>query len=493
MLFFVADFIVKRKIEAVLQNELPQNVSLTYKRISINLLGRNASIKQVDLKMKDEAVNLKFSELELNNYHLIKLLFSDTIHIEECYLNNPKIFIDRSQKKISKNKNNSNKKNKIIIIDNFSINNAELNLKNKLGKKVLSFNSCNAGIKDVLMESNPKEVKEITYKLVSLNAEKFIHQIDDVQILNIKKITADQDNLTAENLRIDLVKNKAIQMNYIKEGNDLLTLQVKELKLNSYSYTVGDLPEIKSKNTSILQPEFIVYNHLYSQKVNVKRKPLYSERIRNLNIKLDFEKIEILNGTIVYEEHDQLSNLPGKISISKLNATVKNFKNKDSINDLVVVDGNFNFMDVAPSIVNWTTRMYSPADGFTFKGHIKNLDADRLNLFTVNTINLKSEGKIEEVYFNFKGNDYSATGNMDMNFKDFKVLLLKENSKKERKFINTIVNIFTKRKDKEKDKRTNTFSVVRDQNKSFFNLVWLCLKEGLFINMSAIKNSEIII
>ena len=113
-----------------------------------------------------------------------------------------------------------------------------------------------------------------------------------------------------------------------------------------------------------------------------------------------------------------------------------------------------------------------------------------MNLFTVNTINLKSEGKIDDVYFNFEGNDFDATCKMNMDFKNFKVLLLKEKSKKERKFLNSFVNIFTKRADKEKDKKNNTYTVERDQNKSFFNFVWLCLKKGLFINMTAIKNGD---
>lgn len=490
VLFFVANIVIKSKIETSLKNDLPATISLSYKNISVNLLGRNVAISQVELEMKEEAMQLNFAELKLNNLHLFKLLFSDTIYIEECKLKNPKLSIDASQKTSKEEEKKSNQKNKILFIEEFSITNAAIILKSKDGKKATSFEKSSAIIENILIETNPKKEKPISHKISSFKVENLFHQIDDGQFLTIKKITSEENNVIAENLIIDFVKNKAIQMQYIKQGNDLLSLSVAKLELNEYTYTYKDLFSLKAKKASILNPDFTIYNHLYSQNVNVKRKPLYSERLRNMNLGFDVQKVIVQNAKIAYEEHDQLANLPGKISLSKINATVKNFKNKDSINDLISVDASFNFMDVAPSKVNWTIRMYNPKDAFTFKGNINNLDAERLNLFTVNTINVKSEGKIDAVYFNFKGNDYNATGTMDLDYKNFKVLLVKEKSKKERKFLNAIVNIFTKREDKNKDKKASVFTVVRDQNASFFNFVWLCLKEGLLINMTAIKNGE---
>ena len=487
VLFFVANFVIKNKIESYLKNDLPPNISLSYKTISINILARNASINKVDLNLKDKGITLNFSNLEFKNIHLMNLMFSDTIHIEDCILKNPKIIIDKSQAKNIKENNKANQKNKIIIIDEFSIENAAMQLKNKLAKKELSFINGNSKIINILFETNPKKEKKAKYKINNLEAENLFYKIDEEQYLTVTKISSESENLTFENLKIDYIKNESNKMNYIKKGNDLLNLDVKKLQVNHYSYSLDDLISIKSKSVSIVNPEFTIYSHLYSQNVKVEHKPLYSEWLRNLKVKLDFDKVEVVNGTIVYAEHDQLSNAPGKISFTKLNATVKNFKNKDSINDLIDINATFNFMETATSKVHWTARIYNPKDEFTFQGYVKNLNINQLDLFTVNTLNAKSEGKIDHAKFDFKGNNYSATGNMDVEFSDFKVLLVKEKSKKEHKIINAVINIFTNRKDKEKDKNNKNYTVLRDQNRPFFNFVWLFLKQGLLVNMTSIK------
>ncbi|MBC7525734.1 MAG: hypothetical protein H7239_15015 [Flavobacterium sp.] len=487
VLFFVANFIIKNKIESYLKNDLPPNISLSYKTVSISLLAGNASIEQVNLLLKDKGINLKFSNLDFKNFHLIKLLFSDTIHIEDCNLKNPKISIDQSQIKIIKDNNKANQKNQIIIVDEFSIENAEMKLKDKLGKKELSFINGNSQIKNILFETNPKKEKKLKYKIENLTSENLFYRIDEEQYLTINKINSESQNLTFENLKIDYIKNNINKFNYIKKGNDLLSLNVKKLQLNPYFYSFDDLISIKSKSVSIVNPEFTIYSHLYSQNVKVEHKPLYSEWLRNLKINLDIDKVVVINGKIVYAEHDQLSNAPGKISFTKLNATVKNFKNKDSINDLIDINATFNFMDTATSKVHWTARIYNPKDEFTFKGYVKNLNINQLNLFTVNTLNAKSEGKINQANFDFKGNNYDATGNMNVEFSDFKILLLKEKTKKERKILNAINNIFTNRKEKEKDKIIKNYTVLRDQNRPFFNFVWLFLKHGLLVKMTAIK------
>ena len=71
-------------------------------------------------------------------------------------------------------------------------------------------------------------------------------------------------------------------------------------------------------------------------------------------------------------------------------------------------------------------------DGFIIKGTILNFPAEQLKPFTKPYMNVDVEGMLDEVYFNFAGNDMKSKGNFAIKYEDLNVTVYKKNSRKEK-------------------------------------------------------------
>ncbi|MGV4530381.1 hypothetical protein [Ornithobacterium rhinotracheale] len=99
-------------------------------------------------------------------------------------------------------------------------------------------------------------------------------------------------------------------------------------------------------------------------------------------------------------------------------------------------------------------------------------------------MNAQIKGTVTWAKFNFKGNDKGAKGYMKMDFSNIEVDILTKKTKKKKKFWSTLANWLVKDDSKENEGKESKIIVVeRNQQKSFFNLFWLCLKQGLVDNL----------
>jgi hypothetical protein len=94
-------------------------------------------------------------------------------------------------------------------------------------------------------------------------------------------------------------------------------------------------------------------------------------------------------------------------------------------------------------------------------------------------MNVDVEGMLDEVYFNFAGNDLKSKGNFAIKYEDLNVTVYKKNSRKEKnKFLSAIGNLFVKKDSDEKVKEMEV-EVDRIPEKSFYNFLWRNIGEGL--------------
>ncbi|MBC8643683.1 hypothetical protein H9W95_05385 [Flavobacterium lindanitolerans] len=102
-------------------------------------------------------------------------------------------------------------------------------------------------------------------------------------------------------------------------------------------------------------------------------------------------------------------------------------------------------MNVSPMKVNWRFNVMDVSDGFNIKGSIFQFPANRLKPFTKPYMNASVEGMLNEVYFNFSGNDVKSKGDFAIKYDDIKVTLYqKKNPKKKNKFLSAVGNLFVK-------------------------------------------------
>ena len=86
------------------------------------------------------------------------------------------------------------------------------------------------------------------------------------------------------------------------------------------------------------------------------------------------------------------------------------------------------------------------------------------------------------MYFTISGDEHVANGDVKMRYNDFKFKVLEKNGLKINKVLTFIGNLFIddgSKTDENGYRYGDIENVKRNQNKSFFNYLWISLQEGL--------------
>ncbi|MRJ10465.1 hypothetical protein EDL98_05145 [Ornithobacterium rhinotracheale] len=365
--------------------------------------------------------------------------------------------------------------------------NASLNKKDKDSKLATTIGEAETYIRDIKIFTQPEEgQKGFLYHLVDLKAKNIVNPFKSgLHTMKIGALNMDSVNIKMKDFSIHPNYGRREFQSHIAEQQDVIDLDIPGLDIINYKYNLdGEKPIISAQKVKLNAPNVTVYRSKVTPE-QTPRKPLYSEMLRKAKLGLDIQTIDIKNGKVVYEEHIDYRQKPGEIYFTDFDATVTNLNNTQPSNDKVSIAVNALFMD-APTQVNWDFHIFKPADQFTISGTVKNLQPERLDTFFVHNLNAKIKGFVSLAKFNFKGNDFGAKGHMTVDFKDIDVEILTQKTKEKKKFWSTLANWFVKNKSKEKEKakqREKLIAVERNQKKSFFNLFWLCIKQGLVNNL----------
>jgi len=81
--------------------------------------------------------------------------------------------------------------------------------------------------------------------------------------------------------------------------------------------------------------------------------------------------------------------------------------------------------------------------------------------------------------FNFKGNPAGLHGTFNLKHKDLKIAVLNKNNHEKKGFLTAVANIFIKSDSGSYPESVAVENVERDPTKSFFNLFWKGIEQGL--------------
>jgi len=116
-------------------------------------------------------------------------------------------------------------------------------------------------------------------------------------------------------------------------------------------------------------------------------------------------------------------------------------------------------------------------DEFTIKGNIQKLSAENVNLFVRPYLNVTLDGNIDYLKFDYQGNNDGIAGKFYFKYNNMYVNLLNTKGK-ERKMLSTVANWFVKNESKGEPNHV-VIEKKRDPDKSFFNMLWQGIMEGL--------------
>ncbi|CAI8860014.1 hypothetical protein [Chryseobacterium sp. IT-36CA2] len=455
-----------------------QNISIR----NIALKPTNGEILDVVLTPGASAVGKTIMNLKTNHiaFNINKLEFVDkklNLDIKDVLVNNINGTIKAGEKK--QNKTSEPGVIQSVIVRKISLKNSNIVYDN--GKQPLAFHDLSARANNIELSSRSSQpglsfkvkdyyitTRNLSYKTQFYNMSLGLLKLNKnkVQINNfaMKPLFSRAQFIKMIPVERDLYDLKAAQIT--AEGEwDLFSRN----KIINASH-VG----IESANANIFRSKI--------PKDDPKIKALYSKMLRSIKIPMTINNLDLKNSVLVYEEDTPESMGPGKLTFSNFNMNVKNLnsakiKGKPTKVDIKI---NCSFMNLSPLSVNWNFDVGDQNDAFAISGKTTNLPASGINPFIRPYLHVTATaGIIQEMLFNFKGNPAGLHGTFNLKHKDLKIAVLNKNNHEKKGFLTAVANIFIKSNSGSYPESVAVENVERDPTKSFFNLFWKGIEQGL--------------
>ncbi|MGO4708054.1 hypothetical protein AB4Y90_02835 [Chryseobacterium sp. 2TAF14] len=365
-----------------------------------------------------------------------------------------------------------------IVVRKISVKNSNITYESK--NQPLTFNDLNATVNQLeLIENSAKNGIAVKVKDYALSTKNFayktkFYKMDGTALaLNKNKIEINQFAMTPLVSRSQFIRMIPVE-------SDLYDIKVKQISAQ------GNW-DLFSENKSIMATNVIINSadaNIFRSKIpadDPKIKPLYSRMLRSIKIPMYVANLHLKNSLLEYEEDTPKSSGPGKLTFSNFNMNVQNLnsakmKGKPT---QVKIKINTTFMESSPLSVNWGFNTADQGDHFTIAGNLDNIPATALNAFVVPYMSISATGTIQQMLFNFKGNPKGIGGTFNIKHKDLKISILDKKSKEKKGFLSAVANVFIKTDSDKFPESVIVEDVERDPTKSFFNMFWKGVEDGL--------------
>lgn len=485
------NFWIKFQLPKIINRENDSAYFITYKNLDVSLL--NSSIKADEIVIVPKAalkdpltkagIYTKVKSVEVKNFKIWDLIFSDKLKAKSVTVEQPKVIL--YQKNEKENIRNSVVKpfEKIITVSDIFLNHGELKIINiKNNKAVLSVNNINLNVDGILVDDKILDDKiPFKYNNYTLSCDSLYYHPNEFYHIKTQKIKTTKTVLKIDKFQMLPTYSRKEFVAKIAKEKDLYTLLCDSININKMDW--GFKGDDFFFHCNAITLEHVAANIYRSKEPtdDLTKKYLYNKLLRDLKFDLKVDTLKVRNSILEYEEEKSFEFGAGKLILNAFNLTATSicsgFK-KEKLPDLKIKI-NCSFMNDTPLDVNWKLNVMDKSDGFSITGTMKNFDAGKIIPFSKPYINVTTTGTLDKVYFNFVGNDKMSSGKFaveydDLNFKIFK----KDNPKKENKLLTFVAKIFVKKDTKDKVKDVQ-IKVERIPEKSFYNLLWRSIAEGL--------------
>lgn len=480
-LVFIANKIIKQKIKAGIEKELV-NSNVTYEEITVDVVSGSATVSKPNLKLGDATISsqeLRVIDLDYMEYFSNKKIVFNKIVFEK-----PEIHISESDAiKEEENENSDIDFKEDIKIKHLVIEEGELRIsKNDTLDKGLYLSLKYMDIYDLhITERSLKNKIPFDYREVAIESDSLFYSLNPDHDLFIHELKLKKNTLNITDLKI-IPKYSKVEFDRRQPiENDRFVLDIQQITMDNFVWSINEENlHLESTKAQIEKANFNIYrNKLLPDDTSIK--PLYSKKLRDLGTRLNFPEIKISNSRIVYEEKTKEGSAPGKVIFSELEATISNLSNLEknpSKAPATTIEAKTKFMEESTLNFKMEFDINDLEDKFNFSGNLAGISAQAMNSFLKPALNIEVEGKISSMFFNFYGNNDSALGDTRLQYHDFKVEVLKKDGVRKNKFLSGLVNLVLRSDVSNKKMNQKNISAVRDKTKSFWNFLWLCIRNG---------------
>lgn len=344
----------------------------------------------------------------------------------------------------------------------------------------LSFHDLNATVNDIQLVSK-KDHSGIEAKInkYNLSTKNFGYKTK-FYTMAAGFLKLDQNNVNVTAFSVKPLVSRAQFIKMIPVESDLYDIKVNQITANGTWDLFSEQKSINASNVTIRNADANIFRSKIPED-DPKEKPLYSRMLRSIKIPMVVNNLNLKDSKLVYEEDTPESAGPGKLTFSNFNMNVKNLNSAKIKGRPTRVDIKINcsFMNLAPLSVNWNFDVADQGDRFAISGRTTNLPATGINPFIRPYLHVTATGTIQEMVFNFRGNPKGLSGKFNLKHKDLKVAILDKENREKKGFLTAVANLLVKSDSGKLPEDADVEDVERDPTKSFFNLFWKGIEQGL--------------
>lgn len=349
------------------------------------------------------------------------------------------------------------------------------------GNEPLAFHDLNATVNDIELGPKPNN-QGLSFKIKNyfLTTRNFAYKTQFYNI-NVGLLKLNKNKIQINNFGMKPLVSRAQFIKMIPVERDLYDLKAGQISAEGEWELFSQNKFINASHVTIQSADANIFRSKIP-KDDPKIKALYSKMLRSIKIPMNINNLDLKNSILVYEEDTPESMGPGKLTFSNFNMNVKNLNSAKAKGKPTKVDININcsFMNLSPLSVNWSFDVADQNDAFAISGKTSNLPASGINPFIRPYLHVTATaGTIQEMLFNFKGNPAGLHGAFNLKHKDLKIAVLNKHNHEKKGLLTAVANIFIKSDSGKFPESVMVENVERDPTKSFFNLFWKGIEQGL--------------
>ncbi|GAB0155851.1 hypothetical protein CHRYSEOSP005_11130 [Chryseobacterium sp. Alg-005] len=349
------------------------------------------------------------------------------------------------------------------------------------GAQPLAFNDLNATINNIELheKANKKEGIDLKIKDYFLTTRNFAYNTKFYR-MSVGLLKLNKNKIQINNFTMKPLVSRAQFIKMIPVERDLYDLKANQVTADGTWDLFSQNKFINASNVTIQGADAVIFRSKIP-KDDPKEKPLYSRMLRSIKFPVIINTLDLKNSKLVYEEDTPESAGPGKLTFSNFNMNVKNLNSAKTKGKPTRVDIRIHcsFMNLAPLSVNWNFDVADQRDVFHISGRTVNLPAQGINPFIRPYLHVTATGTIQEMLFNFRGNPAGLNGTFNLKHKDLKVAILDKNNREKKGVLTAIANLVVRSNSGRLPEDVKVEDIPRDPTKSFFNLFWKGIENGL--------------
>jgi len=487
---------IKYRLPDVINEKNNSAYNISYKSLDVSLLNSGIHANEIVLVpkkalkgQKDKAgIYARIKSVDVTQFSIWSVLFSNRIKAKSITITNPEVVLYKKSEKAVNNPRNISSEvvkpfEKIIAVSDIYLKDGDLKIINVTNNKaLLSVTHIYIQLDGIVINDDLLAQKiPFSYKSYAVSCDSIYYRANPFYHIMTKKMATTNDGLSIKDFKLIPKYSRREFIRKIDKEKDIYTINAKDITIKKMDWGFKDTVFFLNTKKIVLDQ---LDANIYRNKIpadDLSKKKLYNNLLRNLKFNLKADTLAVRNSILEYEEEKTFDKGAGKLTFSKFNLTATNiqsgFRQKKLPDLKIKIDCIF--MKESPLHVDWTFNVMDKNDGFNIKGRILNFDAQKIVPFVKPYMNVMTKGILNEVYFNFTGNDRVAQGDFAIKYDNLKVEIYRKNDReKVNKVLTALGNLFLKN-DSKGDLKSAEVSLERIPEKSFYNFLWRSIAEGL--------------